>query len=168
MELQCILSGATQLKTLFIWLHWVLVATHTIFSLRCDMWILQLWHMNSQLQHVGSSSLTRDQTQCPLHWEHGILAIVPPRKSQKLHDVAAAAAKSLQSCPTLCNPIDSSPPGSPVGGILQARILEWVAISFSIHDVDVVSTGDANLDWFFKVISARFLQHKVTVFSLCN
>ena len=43
----------------------------------------------------------------------------------------AAAAKSLQSCPTLCNPIDSSPPGSPVPGILQARTLEWVAISFS-------------------------------------
>ena len=44
---------------------------------------------------------------------------------------AAAAAKSLQSCPTLCNPIDGSPLGSPVPGILQARILEWVAISFS-------------------------------------
>ena len=46
-------------------------------------------------------------------------------------DAAAAAAKSLQSCPTLCDPIDSSPPGSPVPGILQARTLEWVAISFS-------------------------------------
>ena len=44
---------------------------------------------------------------------------------------AAAAAKSLQSCPTLCNPIDGSPPGSPVPGILQARTLEQVAISFS-------------------------------------
>ena len=44
---------------------------------------------------------------------------------------AAAAAKSLQSCPTLCDPIDSSLPGSPVFGILQARTLEWVAISFS-------------------------------------
>ena len=44
---------------------------------------------------------------------------------------AAAAAKSLQSCPTLRDPIDGSPPGSPVPGILQARILEWVAISFS-------------------------------------
>ena len=42
-----------------------------------------------------------------------------------------AAAKLLQSCPTLCDPIDSSPPGSPVPGILQARTLEWVAISFS-------------------------------------
>ena len=44
---------------------------------------------------------------------------------------AAAAAKSLQSCPTLCNPIDGSPPGSPIPGILQARTLEWVAISLS-------------------------------------
>ena len=44
---------------------------------------------------------------------------------------AAAAAKSLQLCPTLCDPIDGSPPGSPVPGILQARTLEWVAISFS-------------------------------------
>ena len=45
--------------------------------------------------------------------------------------IAAAAAKSLQSCLTLCDPIDGSPPGSPVPGILQARTLEWVAISFS-------------------------------------
>ena len=44
---------------------------------------------------------------------------------------AAAAARSLQSCPTLCDPIDGSPPGSPVPGIVQARTLEWVAISFS-------------------------------------
>ena len=43
----------------------------------------------------------------------------------------AAAAKSLQSCPTLCDPRDGSPPGSPIPGILQARTLEWVAISFS-------------------------------------
>ena len=45
--------------------------------------------------------------------------------------VAATAAKSFQSCPTLCDPQDGSPPGSPVPGILQARTLEWVAISFS-------------------------------------
>ena len=44
---------------------------------------------------------------------------------------AVAAAKLLQSCPTLCDPIDGSPPGFPVPGILQARTLEWVAISFS-------------------------------------
>ena len=46
----------------------------------------------------------------------------------------AVAAMSLQSCPTLCGPIDSSPPGSPVPGILQARTLEWVAIAFSTKD----------------------------------
>ena len=49
---------------------------------------------------------------------------------------SAAAAKSLQSCPTLCDPIDGSPPGSPVPGILQARILEWVAIAFSEFNSD--------------------------------
>ena len=48
-----------------------------------------------------------------------------------LHKCWAAAAKSLQSCPTLCNPIDGSPPGSPVHGIFQARVLEWGAIAFS-------------------------------------
>ena len=46
-------------------------------------------------------------------------------------DIMTPAAKSLQSCPTLFDPIDSSPPGSPIPGILQARTLEWVAISFS-------------------------------------
>ena len=51
----------------------------------------------------------------------------------------AAAAKSLQLCLTLCDPIDGSPPGSPVLGILQARTLEWVAISFSILDSDKLS-----------------------------
>ena len=48
-----------------------------------------------------------------------------------LYAAAAAAAKLLQSCLTLCDPIDGSPPGSPVPAILQARTLEWVAISFS-------------------------------------
>ena len=48
-----------------------------------------------------------------------------------IEEHAAAAAKSLQSCPTLCDPIDGSPPGFPVPGILQARTREWVAISFS-------------------------------------
>ena len=48
-----------------------------------------------------------------------------------IYSAAAATAKSLQSCPTLCDPIDGSPPGSPVPGILQARALEWGAIAFS-------------------------------------
>ena len=50
---------------------------------------------------------------------------------EDIQAAAAAAAKLLQSCPTLCDPVDGSPPGSPVPGILQARTLEWVAISFS-------------------------------------
>jgi len=53
------------------------------------------------------------------------------KRGQKILNSFAAAAKSLQLCPTLCDPIDGSPPGSPIPGILQARTLEWVAISFS-------------------------------------
>ena len=53
--------------------------------------------------------------------------------SHSLHHSAAAAAKSLQSFPTLCDPMDCSPPGSSIHGILQARVLEWGAIAFSLH-----------------------------------
>ena len=73
---------------------------------------------------------------------HPLLSPSPPARNASQHQglfqwvnssspAAAAAAKLLQSCLTLCNPIDSSPPGSAVPGILQARTLEWVAISFS-------------------------------------
>ena len=54
---------------------------------------------------------------------------------------AAAAAKSRQSCPTLCDPIDSSPPGSSVPGIFQARVLEWGAIAFSVDFSTVRQTA---------------------------
>ena len=58
--------------------------------------------------------------------------LIFPSGDQKQKDILLqAAAKLLQLCPTLCDPIDSSPPGSPVPGILQARALEWAAISFS-------------------------------------
>ena len=60
-------------------------------------------------------------------------------------EAAAAAANSLQSCPTLCDPIDGSPPGSPIPGILQARTLEWVAISFSRRKKRVVEIN--SLSW---------------------
>ena len=60
-----------------------------------------------------------------------------------------AAAKSLQSCPTLCNLIDGSPPGSPVPGILQARTLEWVAISFSNAQKWKVKVKSLSLIWLF-------------------
>ena len=63
-----------------------------------------------------------------LHWQVGSSPSAPPGKPNNL---AAAAAKLLQLCLTLCDPIDGSPPGSPVPEILQARTLEWVAIFFS-------------------------------------
>ena len=63
--------------------------------------------------------------------ESNYLGMEPGSTTDRLAAAAVAAAKLLQSSPTLCDPIDSSPPGSPVPGILQARILEWVAISFS-------------------------------------
>ena len=71
-----------------------------------------------------------------LHIYHEILinhynAICSNMDGPRDFHTAAAAAKSLQSCPTLCDPIDGSPPGSTIPEILQARIVEWVAISFS-------------------------------------
>ena len=76
---------------------------------------------------------------CLTRWDHMDCSLtgsscpymVKPGLSWHKSDAAAAGAKSLQSCPTLCDPIDGSPPGSPVPRILQARTLEWVAISFS-------------------------------------
>ena len=69
--------------------------------------------------------------QLPAGWETKFHVPDTCLKLASIKAAAAAAAKSLQSCPTLCDPIDGSPPGSPVSGILQARTLEWVAISFS-------------------------------------
>ena len=63
---------------------------------------------------------------------HSLLQGIFPTQGSKPKSVAlTAAAKLLQSCPTLCDPRDGSPPGSPIPGILQARTLEWVATSFS-------------------------------------
>ena len=86
------------------------------------------------MHHVGGHSL-----QCPRATQSISSDQVPLRAKLVCHIFcqiqaikhAAAAAKLLQSCPTQCDPIDGSPPGSPIPGILQARTLEWVAISFS-------------------------------------
>ena len=67
---------------------------------------------------------------------------------------AAAAAKSLQSCPTLCDPIDSSPPGSPVPGILQARTLEWVAFPSPMHESE-------KWKWSCSVVSNSLRPHRL-------
>ena len=64
-------------------------------------------------------------------WVHLYHNSVKQKYSLHMHNSSLCAAKSLQSCPTLCDPRDSSAPGSPIPGILQTRTLEWVAISFS-------------------------------------
>ena len=78
-----------------------------------------------QTQHCPESNLL------PSMLTHSSSFCVVYLTQRHYHSSEAAAAKSLQSYPTLCNPTDGSPPGSPVPGILQARTLEWVAISFS-------------------------------------
>ena len=74
-------------------------------------------------------------SQDPVVWLNSLSQILPlsylSLAALSAAAAAAAAAKSLQLCPTLCDPTDGSPPGSPVPGILQARTLEWIAISFS-------------------------------------
>ena len=82
--------------------------------------VAQSW---TQLKRLSSSSSSRVS-----------MCLTDQNLSTSIHDHwknHAAAAKSLQSCPTLCDPRDGSPTGSPVPGILQARTLEWVAVSFS-------------------------------------
>ena len=93
---------------------------------------LALWEFIIQLGEIGLYTCSHNMKQIIilkrnslegyewLQWVEKSLEIIP-----------VAAAKSLQSCPTLCDPIDGLPPGSPIPGILQARTLEWVAISFS-------------------------------------
>ena len=82
--------------------------------------------LKSLLQHQSSKASVLQ------HWVFFTVQLSHPyMNTEKTIPLTAAAAKSLQSCPTLCDPIDSSPQGSPVPGILQARILEWIVISFS-------------------------------------
>ena len=87
-------------------------SVHGLFQARILVWVA--------ISYFRRSFLPRDPTHI-FHIGRWIL----------YHWAAAAAAKSFQSCPTLCDPIDNSQPGSPIPGILQARTLEWVAISFS-------------------------------------
>ena len=94
------------------------------------------WNSSGQNTGVGSLSLlqwifpTQELNQGLLHCRQ-ILYQLSYQGSHHIYTAAATAAKSRQSCPTLCDPINGSPPGSPIPGILQARTLEWVAISFS-------------------------------------
>ena len=79
-----------------------------------------------------------------------------PCKRLNRMPAAAAAAKSLQSCPTLCDPIDGSPPGSPVPGILQARKLEWAAIAFSQQSAQHTVNAHQNICYYFCVFITKY------------
>ena len=93
----------------------------------CSPWDQRELDMTEQLNNKRGRHKAKD-TDSYLK----VFCLVSQRKPQLIASfLYAAAAKSLQSCPTLCDPIDGSPPGSPIPGILQARTLEWVAISFS-------------------------------------
>ena len=99
--------------------------------------LLCLWDSPGKNTGVGCHVLlqgiflTQGLSQCLLWLLHCRQIFYCLATGEAASAVAATAAKSLQSCLTLCDPIDGSPPGSPVPGILQARTLEWVAISFS-------------------------------------
>ena len=100
--------------------------------------LLCLWDFPGKTTRVSCHFLlqgifpTQGSNLCLLHWQaHSLPLSHQGSPLYSLAAAAAAAAKSLQSCPTLCDLIDGSPPGSPVPGNLQARTLEWVAIAFS-------------------------------------
>ena len=92
-----------------------------------DEWIRKLWYIYTMEYYSAIKKNTFESVLMRWMKLEPIIQSEPERKTP----IQYAAAKSLQSCPTLCNPTDSSPPGSAVPGILQARTLEWVAISFS-------------------------------------
>ena len=87
----------------------------------------QIWSLEFQHQYTSRFRVWWE----PTFWLTDVLLLSVSSHGGRAGVLSAAAAKSLQSCPTLCDLIDGSPPGSPVPGILQARTLEWVAISFS-------------------------------------
>ena len=120
MELEQILpSEINQIKTNTIWFHvYVESKKAKLQETKSTVMVTRDWKVGELRRHgsKGKSAVRR--------W-------IRPGKLMYYSSDYAAAAKSLQSCPTLCDPSDGSPPGSPVPGILQARTLEWVAISFS-------------------------------------
>ena len=90
-----------------------------------------LWNHTKKHEVPLSVEYSRQKYWDDCHFLHQGFFLTQGSNMSPALAAAAAVAKSLQSCPTLCDPIDSSSPGSPVPGILQARTLEWVAISFS-------------------------------------
>ena len=91
-------------------------------------------NLYTKLHHRCVSTIGKSQIYLGFSTIHGFRHPLGVLDCILVDESAAAAAKLLQPCPTLCDPIDGSPPGSTIPGILQARTLEWVAISFSTVD----------------------------------
>ena len=137
--LRNVTSVAFLLNRLYTW-HLVSCSTFVIFWPKISDWLLTIDSLRPQLL-LAELPLSPQQANFwtyPIEKDKRLCLILKPlwktdggRLEQINSYAATAAAKSLQLCPTLCDPRDSSPPGSPVPGILQARTLEWVAISFS-------------------------------------
>ena len=116
----CVLSHFCRIQ--FFVTLWMIASTHGILQARILEWVAVLCSRGSSQPRDGT------HVSCIVRWVFFFFTTGPLGKHCEF---TAAAAKSLQSCLTLCDPIDGSPPGSPVPGILQARTLERVAISFS-------------------------------------
>ena len=122
---------ATMSLSLFTFMHWRRKWQPTPVENPRDggaWWATVSGVASSDLAAAAAATLCHEHFFLTTDWNFKIL---PSCWNWLCGSCSAAAAKSLQSCPTLCDPIDSSPPGSTVPGILQARTLEWVAISFS-------------------------------------
>ena len=125
------------LSSLHSWRHccfpfWIRQLTCSFSNL--DHWVYLFFKMISFTEH-RTGKLSSPSPLSSLHPPKSIRFSLRRKYYRKIFNLSvgetAAAAKSLQSCPTLCDPTDGSPPGSPIPGILQARTLEWAAISFS-------------------------------------
>ena len=116
----CTTSGDLKVKIFWNWSRW-----HLIRQLSQDIQIRSVESLSAKSLMVARCFRWSPMSMILITWalDKKCLRVLPL--------IPAATAKSLQSCPTLWDPIDGSPPGSPVPGILQARTLEWVAISFS-------------------------------------
>ena len=87
--------------------------------------------VNKRVQNAVLGSNLKNDVMISVHFQGKPFSVTVIKVYAPTSNAAAATAKSLKSCPTLCNPTDGSPPGSPVPGILQARTLKWVSIFFS-------------------------------------
>ena len=134
----------------FTWLFWEINERYDECKIKLYIWYVSGVFQSLSCVYLQPHGMQHFRLPCPslsprvcsdwplCQWRHPIISSSAVSFSSCLQSFLASqsfsmicAAKSLQSCPTLCDPIDGSPPGSPVSGILQARTLEWVAISFS-------------------------------------